>query len=127
MGAHPLNLALRFMLEIIALVALGLWGWDYGSERYQYFLAGGLPVTFSLIWGIFNVPNDPSRSGKAPVIVPGYLRLLIELCLFGLAVWALFNLDYTKFGFAFGGVLILHYIISYDRVKWLLSTKDNNI
>jgi len=27
MGSHLLNLALRLLLEIVALVALGTWGW----------------------------------------------------------------------------------------------------
>ena len=123
MGSHPLNLALRFILEIIALLAVGLWGWHCGSAGYNYLLAAGLPVSFALIWGIFNVPNDPSRSGRAPVKVPGIIRLLIELSLFGFAVWALFHLDYKTGAFIFGGVLILHYIISYDRINWLLSVE----
>lgn len=28
---HPLNLGLRFVLEMVALVIFGLWGWSAGG------------------------------------------------------------------------------------------------
>jgi hypothetical protein len=31
MGSHPLNLAVRFALELSALAALGVWGWRQGD------------------------------------------------------------------------------------------------
>lgn len=127
MGSHPINLALRFLLELTALIAVGLWGWQRDSVILHYILVVGLPTTFALIWGLFNVPNDPSRSGKAPVKTPGWIRLIIELSLFGFAVWALFDLQHKLLATIFGGVIIIHYIISYDRILWMLSTtsKEN--
>ena len=44
MGSHPVNLAVRFVLEIAGLVALGLLGWQYGSGVYGYALAIGIPL-----------------------------------------------------------------------------------
>ena len=57
MSQNPINLALRFLLEIIALVAIG--------------------------------------------------------------AWALFSLN-PIFGWMFGLVTLVHYILSYDRIAWLL-------
>ena len=116
-----LNLALRFLLELAALLALGLWGWQYGNNSWlSYALAAGIPAFAAAIWGVFNVPNDPSRSGNAPVKVPGIIRLIIELAFFALATWALHDLGYAVFSWLLGGLTLLHYIISYDRVLWLV-------
>jgi hypothetical protein len=27
MGSHPINLAIRFLLEVAALTSTGMWGW----------------------------------------------------------------------------------------------------
>jgi hypothetical protein len=61
----------------------------------------------------------PSRSEKAPVPVPGVVRLLVELVILGSATLALFSLNPT-YGWIFSIVTLLHYIISYDRINWLL-------
>ena len=120
MGSRPINLTIRFLLELAALTALGVWGWQHGNGTWlRFILAIGLPVIAAAIWGIFNVPNDPSRSGEAPTVVPGVLRLAIELTIFILATWALHNLEYTSLNWLLGGVVVLHYLVSYDRVIWL--------
>jgi hypothetical protein len=117
----PLNLAIRFLLEIAALVALGVWGWRYGNETWlKSILALGLPIIAAAIWGIFNVPNDPSRSGAAPIVVPGIVRLTLELLIFALATLVLYNLDYPSLSWLLGSILILHYLVSYDRILWLI-------
>ena len=121
MGSHPLNLAIRFLLEITALTAIGIWGWQYGNGTWpRFILAIGLPIIAATIWGIFNVPNDSSRSGAAPIIVPGIIRLAIELAIFSLATWALYDLAYIQLSWLLGGLVAMHYLISYDRVFWLI-------
>ena len=121
MGSHPLNLILRFLLELAALATLGIWGWQYGDGSWLgYMLAAGLPIIAAVVWGVFNVPNDPSRSGKAPVVVPGIVRLIIELLLFALATWALYDLSYVLLSWVLAGVVMLHYLISYNRIIWLI-------
>jgi hypothetical protein len=74
-------------------------------------------------WGTFAVPGDPSRSGKAPVPVPGIVRLILELAYFGAATWALFATGLATLGWAYGLAVILHYLASYDRVGWLLQKR----
>ena len=122
MGSNPINLGIRFLLELAALASLGLWGWHSGgSETWlQYILAIGIPVLAALIWGVFNVLGDPSRSGKAPVKVPGIVRLVIELAFFSIASWGLFDLGNTTLSLTLVGVVVVHYLVSYDRVLWLI-------
>ncbi len=120
MGSHPLNLALRFLLEILALMSIGMWSYRLVSNGWKYILAALIPILVAAAWGVFNVPGDPSRSGAAPVIVPGLIRLLLELAIFGFAVWCLLQSETPRLAWILGGVVILHYVISYDRVGWLI-------
>jgi hypothetical protein len=119
MSQNPLNLVVRFLLEILALVALGAWAKAQFPGALGFALMILIPLLAATAWGIFNVKGDPSRSGKAPVPIPGVVRLLLELALFGSATWALFRLNPT-YGWIFGAVTLVHYFLSYDRIVWLL-------
>ena len=116
----PINLAVRFILEISALLALGWWGWNQAEGILRFVFAFGIPIFAAVIWGTFAVPSDPSRSGKAPVQVPGIVRLLIELVFFISATWALFSTAVLTLGWILGIAVLIHYSISYDRILWLV-------
>lgn len=124
MGSHPVNLALRFLLEIIALGSIGYWGWEQSDTWFRYPLAFGLPIICAGIWGIFAVPNDPSRSGNAPIPVSGIIRLMLELAFFSFALWALYDMGGVNLAWILGSIVVVHYIISYDRIKWLMNQKN---
>lgn len=119
MGQNPLNLALRFVLEMGALGALAYWGWTQHSGALRYLLAFGLPLLAAVVWGVFRVPGD-SSSGPGAVATPGPLRLLLELGLFGVATWCLAQTGAVTLAWVFGGLVLLHYVLSWDRVAWLL-------
>ena len=125
MGSHPVNLAIRFLLEIVALLVMGIWGWGQSEDWWRFILAFGVPILAATIWGVFAVPDDPSRSGAAPIPVPGSLRLMIELSIFIFSVWALFDLSYNKLGMVLGLIILIHYVFSYDRVIWLFTKNDD--
>ncbi len=120
MGSHPINLAIRFVLEIAGLVALGWMGWHYGKGIYRYVLAIGIPLVAAVLWGTFAVPDDPSRSGAAIVQVPGIIRLILEMAFFAAATWSLFAAGATTYGWIYGIVVLVHYVVSYDRILWLI-------
>ena len=120
MSQNPLNLAVRFLLEIAALIAIGYWGWTAGQGALRYVLAIGAPLLAAALWGVFAVPGDRSRSGGAPVPVPGWIRLLLELGMFGFAVWGLYSTGTTTAAWILGSVVLVHYGLSYDRILWLL-------
>jgi len=120
MGSHPVNLFVRFILELMALAAMGLWAWKQSDSWMRFVLVLGVPIIAAAIWGTFAVPDDPSRSGAAPIIVSGIVRLAIEFAFFGFAVWIFWNLGYLRLSWILGTVIALHYMISYDRIMWLL-------
>lgn len=120
MSSHPINLAVRFLLEVAALLAVGYWGWSTGSGVLRFVLALGLPLMAAVLWGTFRVPNDPSSSGRAPVPIPGILRLLLELALFAFATWALYDAGAVQLSWILGLVVVVHYALSYDRIRWLV-------
>jgi hypothetical protein len=61
MSTHPLNLVLRFVLELAALAGMGIWGWQQGNGAMAYVLAIGVPVLAAGIWGTFAVRGDHPR------------------------------------------------------------------
>lgn len=120
MSSHPINLALRFLLEMAASLAIGYWGWHRASGVLRYLPALALPLAAAAVWGTFRVPGDASASGDAPVPVPGPVRLVLELALFGFAVWGLLSEGAGVPGAILGVLVLLHYLVSHDRVRWLL-------
>ncbi|MCM3236553.1 YrdB family protein [Heyndrickxia oleronia] len=78
-----INLALRFILEICALVSLGYWGFHLDMGYIFKILIGiSSPLLMAIIWGTFVSP-------KAPIPVRGIKRVLLEIIIFGFATLAL--------------------------------------
>ena len=120
MSSHPLNMILRFLLELSALAVAGYWGWAVSKGFARFLLVWGLPLLLAIVWGTFAVPDDPSRSGHAPIPVPGVIRLVLELANFGFAVWALYAVGQPMLGWTLAVLVIVHYVLSYDRITWLV-------
>lgn len=120
MGSNPINLFVRFILEMMALAAMGLWAWKLSGSWIRFVLVLGVPIIAAAIWGTFAVPDDPSRSGAAPIVVHGIVRLAIEFVFFGFSVWVFWDLGYKILSWILGIAITLHYVISYDRIIWLL-------
>lgn len=119
------QLVLRFVLELAALVAWGLAGWELAGDA----LGGWLRWLVALVlvsaaagaWGTFRVDGDSGGDNEAPVRVPGAVRLVIELVvLLGGAVavtWA----GLTAFGVVLGVLVVFHYATTMRRTTWLLA------
>ena len=117
---HPANLALRFFLELAALVALGSYGFETRHGAARWLLGLGIPLVAAMIWGTFRVPNNP---GPAPVAIPGWLRLILELCFFAGSVALLALAGHPREATVLGGVIAVHYAISLERVWRLLGLR----
>ena len=115
-----MNHLFRFVLEVVALIVSGIWAWHQSNSIMGYVWGIGLPFLMATIWGVFAVPNDPSRSGKTVVKTPGIVRLFLELLFFGFAIWAMLSMRWEVAGWIFGASVLLHYVISYNRIQWLL-------
>jgi hypothetical protein len=120
MASNPVNLAVRFLLELAALAAMAYWGWSQHTGPLRFVFAIGVPLLAAILWFVFAVPQDPSRSGKAPVPVPGIVRLVLELAIFGFAAWALYDSAKPTLGLILAIVAIIHYAVSFDRLAWLV-------
>ncbi|MCY7976635.1 YrdB family protein [Bacillus inaquosorum] len=114
------NLFLRFALEIAALISIGVFAWTHFNGFFKYVLSLVLPIVVMVIWSVFAVPNDPSRSGQTVIAINGLTRLVIELLIFTMAVAALYFSNAKTVGIMFFCLILLHYITSADRIKWLL-------
>ena len=118
---NSINLAVRFLLEVVALISMGMWSYKHNDGWLAIALAIAVPLIAAGVWGVFNVLDDPSRSGAAPVEVAGWVRLLIEFTVFSLAAAALYNIGYTKISILFVVAVTIHYLVSYERIMWLLA------
>lgn len=117
----PLNLALRAGLEAAALAAYGAGGFALGGGAAGVLLGLLCAASVAAVWGTFNVPGDPSRSGRSPVAVPGVVRLMIELDVLAGAAVLLGFLWSPAAGIALGVATVVHYVAGRSRVAWLLS------
>lgn len=144
MSVHPVNLALRFALELAALGAIGYWGWTGHGGIWRWALGLGLPVIAAVLWASFRVPGDQERMAqsfqdtgivseqaahnsreprRALVAVPGVVRLLLEAVFFGGAVLLLVLAGQSRSALILGALVVLHYLASYDRIRWLLGQR----
>lgn len=114
---HPLNLAVAFGLELAMLAALAYWGWTQHEGVMQPLLCVGVPLGAAALWGVFRVPGAPNA---APVAIPGWLRLLLEWGLYALAVFALVAANQPTIAAVFAVVVVVHYVVSIDQVRWKL-------
>ena len=90
------------------------------DDGWRYLYALGTPILLAIIWGTFAVPNDPSRSGAAPVPIPGPVRLILELAIFGFGTFALYEINHSALSLVLGSAILIHYGLSHDRILWLL-------
>lgn len=116
---HPLNLALRIVLEVAALTGLFLLGLIIARSWWAWVLGPLLVVMAMVVWWTFAVPGDPTRPGRVPVPVSGMTRLLLEAIILTAGILPLIRF-LRMFGLIIWGLLILHYVTSQDRIKWLI-------
>lgn len=96
------NLAVRFLLELGALGAVGYWGAHTGNTTAtKIALGAGLPLALAVIWGTFVAP-------KAGVHVPGAIHILVQVVVFGSAAVALYSLHRTGLAAAYGGTVAIN-------------------
>ena len=114
------TLALRFVLEMVALVGMVVGGRALIDGTAGQVVGIVVAVVAAAAWGTFNVPGDPSRSGRAPVAVSGIVRLCVEfdVLVFGAAGWMLAA---PAVGIVFVVLVAVHYATTRPRLLWLLS------
>ena len=114
------NLVFRLFLEIAALGGFGVLTWSLFSGLWRYLAVIVVLGTLMTLWGVFAVPGDPSRSGNAPVPVPGLFRLGLELAILLGGAYAFHRSGYNLLALTLAVLILLHYMLSTERIVWLL-------
>jgi hypothetical protein len=114
-------LHLRFVLEMIALVAIGAGARHVaGTGALGWAAAVAAPLLAAVLWGTFAVPGDPSRSGRAPVPVPGSLRIALEMAVFFAAAASLAAIAWWDLFDVFIAAFVVEHVGTRARVLWVL-------
>ncbi|MCH1435296.1 MAG: YrdB family protein [Acidimicrobiales bacterium] len=114
------NLTLRFGLEVAALLGIGIAAWQVTDGPVRWAAVVAAPLAAASVWGVFNVPADPSRSGEAPVVVPGVLRLGLEMGVLGAGGAGFLVGGLRLVALVFVLLVLVHYSLSASRIRWLL-------
>jgi len=117
MSDNPVNLLLRFLLEIAGLASLWYWGWTRHDGAARWLWAAGAVLAAAAVWGIFRVPGD---GGRPVVAVSGRVRLTIEAAFFVTAVAVLHVAGRPTLAVVLAGLVVAHYLVSHDRVRRFL-------
>jgi hypothetical protein len=95
------NDVVAFLVELLALVALGAWGFQAGQSMAARVLLGlGAPAVAIVLWALFAAP-------RAAYQVPG-LRLTVKVLVLGSAVLAAFALLPVGWAAAFAVVVLVN-------------------
>ncbi|HEY1488482.1 MAG TPA: YrdB family protein [Micromonosporaceae bacterium] len=79
------NLGLAFLLELLALAALCLWGFHIGSSTAVHIVLGiALPLVAAILWGLFAAGGGPR------FVTPTWFKIFIKVLVYGAATVGLF-------------------------------------
>jgi hypothetical protein len=102
-----LNVAIRFLLELCVLAAVGYWGFKTGSGWFLKILLGiGAPLLIAVIWGTFGAP-------KANMQLHGLILLALEIIVFGSGVVALFAAKNNSLAWVFAVVVVINRVLMF--------------
>ena len=100
-----INLAVRFLLELCILVAVGYWGFTTSATGLGQVGWGiGAPLLIAVLWGCFGAP-------KAVFPLHGLLLLGFELVIFGAGPLALYAAGQPTLAIAFVVIYVLNKIL----------------
>jgi thiol:disulfide interchange protein len=99
------NLALRFLLELCALVAFGYWGSQTGQGQLSRFGLGlGTPLLYAVVWGTFVAP-------RAPVHLSKPVKAVLGLVILEIAAAALAIAGQPTLAAIFGAIVLINAIL----------------
>ena len=98
------NLALRFLLELCALLAVAYWGFRTGSGASRIAFGVGAPLVLARAWSMFGSP-------RAAISLPGSTKLLFELHVFGAAAVALVAAGRPTLAWTFAALLLANKVL----------------
>ena len=103
-----LNDVLRFVLELFAIVSLGIWGFAAWPLPWNIVVGIGAPVLAILLWAL-------SRSPKAVLHVDALVKALVEIVVMGSAAFAWWSLGQPIVALVFAVVATVSGVINGRR------------
>jgi quinol-cytochrome oxidoreductase complex cytochrome b subunit len=101
------NLALRFILELCTLAALGYWGFHTGNGLITKIGLGiGAPLLLAIVWAMLGSPG-------APVKLSAPFHLLLELVVFGVPAIALYASGKQGLALMYGLAVVMNRILMF--------------
>jgi len=97
----PLNLGLKFLLEIAGLAAFAYWGATTGEMPVSLLLAIATPAAAAVAWAIYAAPKSKRRLPLQP-------RIRFELTFFTAAMLALLAADVPTAAAILSAMVILN-------------------
>jgi hypothetical protein len=99
-----LVLAVRFGLEVGALVALAYWGFTTDGGTFTRIVLGlGAPLLAAVLWGLFASPKARFKSEPR--------RAVVEIVVFGSAALALSDVGQPKLAIAFAVIALVDSVL----------------
>jgi Protein of unknown function (DUF2568) len=95
------NLLIKFLLELVALAALAVWGANTGHGWLPVVLASVTPLAAALLWGVFAAPTSGRR-------LPPPARVPFELLVFASAVAALAAAGWIEPSLVFAALVLVN-------------------
>ena len=103
--SKTLNLAVRFLLELCLLAAVGYWGFKTNQGWIMKIILGiGLPILIAVLWGLFVAP-------RALYPLSGIPYLILELMLLGSGAVALFASGQANLGWIYTAILVINKVL----------------
>ena len=100
------NDVVAFVVEVAALVVLGIWGWRQGDTTIARLgLAVGVPSVAALAWGLFAAPRS-----RVDVVA---LEVLTKVAVLGAAVLAARTILPQPWWLAFTAVVVVNTLLLY--------------
>lgn len=102
-----LNLGIRFLLELSALAAFGVWGFSArGHLGWRVLLAIALPLGVAIVWGLFISPKARISTGR-------HGQVWLGLAIFLLAAYALAHRGHPSAALAFATISTISSLLLY--------------
>jgi len=83
----PINLAIRFIVELVAVGIFGYWAWTVAGPGLPGWVAAGIAIAvFVTVWGLFLAPTAErglSRTQKDVLGTAGLLIAAVALAVIG--------------------------------------------
>ena len=102
------NDILRFLLELFAIVSLGIWGFLAWPLPWNIVVGIGAPVIAILLWALF-------RSPRAVLHVDPFVKAIVEIVVMGSAAFAWWDLGQPVVAIVFAVVATISGVINGRR------------